>query len=187
MGSIGFTIPTGSTARHEVKKYLDKNCGGEILVHNYGPGAGEWGGALYAAVRMPGGPDFPANQVIAVIALFSQASGQVFIKLMDETCGPTYRDAGTAVMKALTPLPQSHADSYAARWRESVAEAQRQRAAAKGAIGKTITLATPLSFGGGTQVDRVRVQSLTRWVTPSGDHLRPPSQWWVTCQWALAH
>jgi len=138
MGSISYAIPHGSSARTEVAKYV-RGTRAEVIASNSAPGDGcGWGGTYFAAHREDSG------QVWASITLFAQHRGDVVIKMMDESMGPTAVGVGATVLAALTHPPEGE---YARQWRREAAHYQQQRSAALAARGQWITLVVCLSFG----------------------------------------
>jgi hypothetical protein len=136
MGSISYQIPYGSSARKEVAKYVRDNFRGEFLVGNFAhgdPGGlkwGGWGGYYFAAHRLPDGT------VYCSITAFGQDHGDVVIKAMDETVGPTAQGIGKKVLAALTPLSDD-AHTWQQDWRREAHNYQewRQRELAKRRFG----------------------------------------------------
>lgn len=175
MGSISYAIPPGSTARAEVSKHV-RGTRAEVIASNSAPGDGyDWGGTYFAAHREDTG------QVWASITLFAQHRGDVVIKMMDESMGPTAIGVGATVLKALTEPPDGE---YARQWRCEAARYQQQRSAALAARGQWITLAAPVALRNGMHVDTVRVETLNLWKAQCGTRIRPRWDWFIT-QWAL--
>lgn len=171
MGSISYAIPYRSSARGEVAKHV-RGTRAEVIASNSAPGdGGQWGGTYFAAHRESTG------QVWASITLFAQYRGDVVIKMMDESMGPTALGVGATVLAALTDPPDSE---YARRWRREAADYQRRRAAALAARGHWIDLSAPLPLRSGALVDSVHVENLRLWTAPSGLRIRPHWDWFMT-------
>ncbi|MBY0285558.1 MAG: hypothetical protein K2X52_00180 [Mycobacteriaceae bacterium] len=173
MGSISYAIPYGSTARAEVARHV-RGGRAEAVASNAAPGDGcDWGGTYFAAHREADG------QVWASITLFAQSRGDVVIKMMDESMGPTALGVGATVLAALT---EPHGE-YARQWREEAAQYQQRRVAALAARGQWITLQSPVTLRSGTRIDTVQVDNLRLWKAASGRRIRP--QWdWFMSPWA---
>ena len=178
MGSISFNIPSGSTARAEVAHYVRRTVADEVvLASNYAPGAGEeWGGVYFAAHRAED------KQVWASITLFAESRGHVFIKMMDESMGPTAHGVGKTVLAALTEPRDDH---YAQDWRAEAREYQAQRQAALAAKGTWINLSRRARLGSGEEFGQAFVEGLLRWRTPAGTLVRPAWDWF-TSAWSPA-
>lgn len=176
MGSISYPLPDGSNARTEVANYVRRNGRGTVVASNSAPGdGGEWGGVYFAAHRLDDG------QTWASITLFAQRQGQVIIKMMSESMNPTAVGVGPRVLAALTETDSDDAK----HWRADGAHYQQRRAAALAARGKKITLATPITLGGGTLINTVTVVDLRLWKAPWGSRIRPWWDWFTT-DWTLA-
>ncbi|WP_141564226.1 DUF6927 domain-containing protein [Mycolicibacterium palauense] len=176
MGSISYAIPRGSSALAEVAQYV-RGTRAEVIASNSAPGDGcEWGGMYFAAHREESG------QVWASITLFAQHRGDVVIKMMDETMGPTAVGVGATVLAALTDPPEGE---YARQWRREAAHYQQKRAAALAARGQWITLAAPVPLRNGTRIDTVRVETLRLWKAESGLRIRPHWDWFMA-NWTTA-
>ncbi|QIV79516.1 DUF6927 domain-containing protein [Mycolicibacterium frederiksbergense] len=170
MGSISYAIPHRSSARAEVAQHV-RGTRAEVIASNSAPGDGyEWGGTYFAAHREESG------QVWASITLFAQYRGDVVIKMMDETMGPTALGVGATVLAALTE-PEG---DYARQWRQEAAHYQQQRAAALAARGRWITLQSPVTLQSGTVIDTVQVDSLRLWTARSGRKIRPNWDWFMS-------
>lgn len=184
MGSISYRIPYGSSAKKEVAKYVREALpGSEVVASNFAPGDygggkwGGWGGYYYAAHKMPDGT------VWASITAFQQYQGDVVIKLMDETMGPTAIGVGAKVLAALTPLPED-AHEWQRGWREEAQQYQAKRKAALAAKGKTIKLAKPVKLTSGYEIDEVTVESMKLWRS-GGLRIRPGHDWFLR-EWEVA-
>lgn len=176
MGSISFAIPYGSSARAEVAQHV-RGTRAAVIASNSAPGDGcEWGGTYFAAHREATG------QVWASITLFAQYRGDVVIKMMDETMGPTAIGVGASVLAALTDPPESE---YARQWRREAAHYQQQRRAALAARGQWITLGRPVELRSGARIDTVRVETLRLWKSQSGMRIRPHWDWFMA-EWTTA-
>lgn len=184
MGSISYAIPYGSNARAEVAKYVRENYRGEVVASNFAAGDpggskyGGWGGTYFTAIRDEDGT------VYAGVTLFSQYQGDVVIKALDETVGPTAIGVGPKVLKALTPLP-ADAHEWQVQWREAAQRYQERRKAAFAAKGKVINLAQPVKLRSGAEVDKVEVVDIRLWRTVHGTRIRPFADWYVS-DWTLA-
>lgn len=177
MGSISYAIPHGSSARAEVAQHV-RGTRAEVIASNSSPGDGcEWGGRYFAAHREESG------QVWASITLFAQHRGDVVIKMMDETMGPTAVGVGATVLAALTDPPEGE---YARQWRREAAHYQQRRTAALTAREQWITLATPVELRSGAHVHTVRVENLRLWTTQSGLRIRPRWDWFMA-EWTTNH
>lgn len=173
MGSISYTIPARSTARAAVAKYVRQGPS-EVIASNSAPtGGGDWSGVYYAAHREPD------DQVWASITLFTQCRGQVVIKAMSESMGPTAVGVGKRVLTALT----APVGEYAEQWRAEAADYHRRRDAAMNARGQWIRLATPIKLGSRVELAEVRVVDMRRWQTRSGGFVRPWWDWFLS-EWA---
>lgn len=177
MGSISYAIPHGSSARAEVAQHV-RGTRAEVIASNSAPGDGcDWGGTYFAAHREESG------QVWASITLFAQYRGDVVIKMMDETMGPTAVGVGATVLAALTNPPEGE---YARQWRREAAHYQQQRSAALAARGQWITLATPVTLRSGAHIETVRVENLRLWKAQSGTRIRPHWDWFMA-EWTTTH
>ena len=117
MGSSTIPRTRGRTARDEVAAYVRGFDGHEVVAANFAAGYGEWDEVYFAALRTS-----TSGQVFALVVLFAEAGRDPWVKLLDETVGPTAAGVGPEVLAALTPLDES-ASSYARQWR---ADASRQ-------------------------------------------------------------
>lgn len=184
MGSISYQIPPGSSAKKEVVKYARENYQGELLVGNFAAGDygglkwGGWGGYYFGAHKLPDG------SVYASVIAYAQDKGDVVIKAMDETVGPTAVGVGPKVLAALTPLPED-AHEWQKGWRQAAQNYQDKRQAALAAQGKLIKLANPINLSDGSSVQYVEVVSLSRWRRPFGGLIRAGSDWFVS-DWEVA-
>ncbi|WP_042378750.1 hypothetical protein [Gordonia alkanivorans] len=189
MGSISFEIDQRADVKQEVLRYLRGvlPTDVELVDHSFGPGDGyrgsfTWGGVLYAAVAEPttDGGDRPVTMhVIAFRVDRVDGYRSLAIKCMHEDEEPYYQQPAQRVMAALT----STTDVRSLEWRTGVVEGydfrRTQRAKARRAIGRTITLGRPLTYGGGIgDIDSVEVIATNRWRDPNtGTYLRPPRRW----------
>lgn len=175
MGSISYAIPHRSSARAEVAQHV-RGTRAEVIASNAAPGDGyDWGGTYFAAHREANG------QVWASITLFAQHRGDVVIKMMDESMGPTALGVGATVLAALTE-PQGE---YARQWRQEATHYQQQRAAALAARGHWIILQSPVTLRSGTLIDTVRVDTMRLWTAVSGRRIRPNWDWFMST-WSTA-
>ena len=117
MGSISYQIPYGSSLKKEVRDYVKGSFKGEFLCGNFASGDpggmryGGWGGYYFGAHKLDDGT------VYASITAFGQYDGDVVIKAMDESMGPTAQGIGKNVLAALTPLPDD-AHEWQVNWRQ---------------------------------------------------------------------
>jgi hypothetical protein len=182
MGSISYRIPYGSSAKAEVAKYVRENFMGEFLVGNFAPGDsgglkwGGWGGYYFGAHRLPDGT------VYASVTAFAQDKGDVVIKAMEESMGPTAIGVGAKVLAALTPLPEN-THEWQRGWREEAEKYQMQRKAGLAAKGKTIKLAKPMKFTSGLELDTFEVEGLNEWRW-AGRRFRPGQDWFMS-EWSV--
>lgn len=100
--------------------------------------------AWYSAVR-----DLETGDVWAMVVKISRAPRaymNFYYKVMDETVIPFYHDASKAVLDALTPTDNEHANEWRARVREEL-DAKKAKGSVK--VGDKIHFKHPMTFGDG--------------------------------------
>ena len=114
----------------------------------------------YVAVRNQ------AGEVWAGVALTKRTKTEVWMKTMDETCGPGSHDAQAAkILDLLTPTDSE----WANEWREAVrAAAVAEATQPKVAVGDVLKFAEGIDFGWAGVFDELRFEGRNKFTDPNG-------------------